>query len=330
MAILGTYVGSFGDGPFPTPPPPPPPPLVTELYMVGATTTGSGSQILELDLNGNEVDRWGIGQPLDIYGVARDSSGNIYVSSFSYASGSIGTIKKYDSSKTLLLTINIGSQYSFGVALDGTNIYGVSDKGTSGTSLRKWNSSGTGLWGATRGGETSYRVTITPGGSNVHICGDRTAFDNTSIMKLNSSGAISWRRDSINSSSDIAVDTSGNVYSVGGSAGSNVKKYNSSGTLQWAATTSYAYAVKVDSSGNVYVGGNSFRKYNSTGGTIWNITSGFNAILSLDLDSNNNIYIAGIHPSNVEVRCFDTNGNLLWTKTNSGGNTIIGNDLIII
>jgi len=99
------------------------------------------------------------------------------------------------------------------------------------------------------------------------------------VVKYNSSGTKQWTkqlgssgRDSANA---IAIDSSGNLYVAGmtfggldwnTSAGANdlfVVKYNSSGTKQWtkqlgSASSDYANGVATDSSGNVYVTGDTY------------------------------------------------------------------------
>ena len=100
------------------------------------------------------------------------------------------------------------------------------------------------------------------------------------VAKLNGSGALQWNTFLGGSSDDygngIAVDTSGNVYVTGYSTatwGSPVRpfsggddafvaKLNGSGALQWntflgGSNVDYGYGIAVDTSGNVYVTGNS-------------------------------------------------------------------------
>ena len=95
------------------------------------------------------------------------------------------------------------------------------------------------------------------------------------VVKYNSSGTKQWTKQLGTSSGDraygVAVDSSGNVYAAGYTAGaldgSNagsydlfVVKYNSSGTRQWTkqlgtSGDDRANGVAVDSSDNIYVTG---------------------------------------------------------------------------
>ena len=96
------------------------------------------------------------------------------------------------------------------------------------------------------------------------------------LVKYYDNGTKQWTKQLGTSSSDtgneVTVDSSGNVYvtgyTQGGLDGTNagnsdlfVVKYNSSGTKQWAkqlgtSSNDYATGVATDSSGNVYVTGN--------------------------------------------------------------------------
>jgi hypothetical protein len=109
-------------------------------------------------------------------------------------------------------------------------------------------------------------------------------------MKVDNDGALQWTQQLGTDGSDVprglAVDSSGNVYVVGGTtrsfpgfttSGSSdlyVMKFNSGGARQWlqqmgTAGGDTATAVAVDSSGNVYVVGNtsgSFPGFTNAGG----------------------------------------------------------------
>ena len=119
-------------------------------------------------------------------------------------------------------------------------------------------------------------------------------------IKYNSAGQQQWVAryngpvNGVDEADAIAVDSSGNVYVTGRSPGAGTAddyatiKYNSSGQEQWVARyngpgnyTDQAYAIAVDSFGNVYVTGTSDSggqgtnydyltiKYNSNGQEQW-------------------------------------------------------------
>jgi uncharacterized delta-60 repeat protein len=147
------------------------------------------------------------------------------------------------------------------------------------------------------------------------------------LVKYNSSGVQQWvaRYNGPGNSEDVAsaitVDLSGNIYLTGWSIGSGsgldfaTLKYNSSGTLLWAARYNgpgndfdEAYAIQVDSAGNVYVTGTSvgasgYReiatiKYNSAGTQQWAARYSPGSSLAsesraLAVDRFGNVYVTG-------------------------------------
>jgi sRNA-binding regulator protein Hfq len=126
-----------------------------------------------------------------------------------------------------------------------------------------------------------------------------------SVMKLDSSGAYQWHTFYGSSAYDyaygISVDSSGNVYVAGFSYATwgsplhahsggyydiFVLKLNSSGAYQWntfygSSAYDYAYGISVDSSGNVYITGDS----DATWGSPLHAYSGGYDIFVLKLDS---------------------------------------------
>ncbi len=185
-----------------------------------------------------------------------------------------------------------------------------------------------------------------------------TVYSDYFLVKYNSSGVAQWARNATtgtgsnrdDSGQDVFVDSSGNIYVAGRfkstqiSFGNDVNltnrgmtsysdffvvKYNSSGTPLWArnpgqgtgTNDDIAKSVIVDSSGNVYIGGNFYSttlglgndvnltnrgandffivKYSSDGNTLWGKNafsgtgSGSDEITSITLDSSGNVYATG-------------------------------------
>ena len=197
-------------------------------------------------------------------GVATDSSGNFYVTGFTYQH------------------------------LDGNTSAGNAD-----LFVVKYNSSGTKQWTKQLGTSKHDRArgVATDSSGNVYVTGDtyggldgntNAGYNDLFVVKYNSSGTKQWTKQMGTSSTDlangIATDSSGNVYVAGGTyggldgntnAGNSdlfVVKYNSSGTKQWtkqlgSSSRDYDYGVATDSSRNVYVSGDTYGRLD--GNTNW-------------------------------------------------------------
>lgn len=266
----------------------------------------------------------------NIGGVAFDASGNIC--SFSEFGGSqyptfqsqlVGgsiSFQRYNTSVTtteaehLLFNSATSNIVGLGKSQNLAFLYNVNSSTGAGSSFYRysWNSSGT---------STAFGGAIDSSG-NVYLAGqeNRTTSgggNSPFIMKVDSSGAsVSWNYkftglSSVSLNSSCAVDSSGNVYTVGGdsSTASNyciISKLNSSGTLQWSkgidTGTSFGRGIAVDSNGNVIAvadGSNYMNifKFDTNGNTIWQrgITTTVYGVNSMDVqvDINGNIYAFG-------------------------------------
>lgn len=153
---------------------------------------------------------------------------------------------------------------------------------------------------------------------------------------------------------DIAVDGQGHVavcgyedpVFIGGDRFWRVAKYDSSGNLLWSKTplrgellwgkTPLGYeanGIAIDTSGNLIVVGEAgviesywvIMKYEPNGNMLWGteyIGSGGNADIVEDVavDTSGDIYAVGSDYTNINrwmVRKYDSNGNFLWSRTNS-------------
>ena len=159
----------------------------------------------------------------------------------------------------------------------------------------------------------------------------------------------------------IAVDSSGNVYIVGqtdsqgaGSYDALLAKYNASGTLQWqrvlgGATEDYAQSIAVDSSGNVYIAGNTqsqgaggqdalIAKYNTSGTLQWQRVLGGasnDMAAGIAVDSSGNVYIAGYTQSQgaggyeTLIAKYNTSGTLQWQRILGDTNADYANGIAV-
>jgi hypothetical protein len=278
--------------------------------------------------------------------MAVDSSGNMYYAGLSnaYPSGTdfSQNIVKYNSSGEIVWQRKIDTSgindIANSVSVDSSGnvyVFGYGNANTYGTYI-KYNSSGVIQWQKRL---TDAFIFVIPFDSaidssgNLYIAGQ--TYNNSTnnydavVVKLDSSGAITWQRRAYSNNADaftgIALDSSGNVYVCGTVAPSisaaptkgTIFKYNSSGTLQWqreftSLNTISAEAVICDSTGAVYVtssyidssGGTRFgslMKYNSSGVLQWQTKTTYLAYpvststntnsMSLALDSSDNIYV---------------------------------------
>ena len=159
--------------------------------------------------------------------------------------------------------------------------------------------------------------------------------------------------NSYDGASTMAVDDAGNVYVTGQSYGSGTGsdyatvKYDANGTQLWAATYNgpgnsfdIAEAIAVDTSGNVYVTGQSYGsgtgydyatvKYDAaTGNQLWaarynGTANGWDYATAIAIDSSDNVYVTGYSAGSgtgndyATVKYDGTTGNQLWVATYNG------------
>ncbi|MHA1987818.1 MAG: Loki-CTERM sorting domain-containing protein [Promethearchaeota archaeon] len=227
--------------------------------------------------------------------------------------------------------------------------------------LVKYNNSGVQIWNTTwggSGGEGGYGVAMDSLG-NIYVVGSigGYVFGDTDmvLVKFNSSGVqiwnTTWGGNIYESGTGVAVDSSDSIYIAGRTnsfgAGDNdmvLVKYNSSGVQIWNKTwgginSDVGKGVAVDSMDNIYLGGGAsiflvgysdmaLIKYDSSGVQLWNKTWGGGSSQEygdgVAIDSLDNIYISGRVPRtgggtyDMGLVKFDSSGVALWNKSWGG------------
>jgi len=325
------------------------------------------------------------------WGVAADSSGNVYITggtkgdlAGTNAGGYDAWIAKYDGQGNQQWVKQLGTSgddKSWGIAADSSgNIYitgettgslGGSNAGGSDAWVAKYDNNGHQQWiqqMGSAGDDKAYGV-ATDGSGNIYIAGGTTGnLSGTNaghydawVAKYDREGKRQWIQQLGSSQEDqswgIAASDSGNVYITGRTTGTLAGKaegfdawvamYDSDGNQQWIKQLSssgddYSYGAAVDSGGNVYITGRTtgslagsnaggwdawVAKYDRVGNQQWVKqlgTSGNEFAFAIAVDASSNVYISGctkggLAASNaggwdVWVAKYDSDGNQQWIE----------------
>jgi uncharacterized delta-60 repeat protein len=228
------------------------------VYVTGSSGEGSPnlSDYLTIKYNSNGVQQW-VANYSNLYdyatAMAVDTSGNVYVTGYSYYSG---------------------SYYDFATVK--YNTFGI----------EQWVQRHNGILNSD---DMAYEITVDYSG-NVYVTGEDggVGFTDYATIKYNTNGMQQWVAgyngpgNAVDRAFDIVVDQTGNVFVTGESEGAASAvtdfatiMYNALGVQQWAARYNspdnkfdHAKALGIDSAGNVYVTG---RSHDINGGVFTTI-----------------------------------------------------------
>jgi plastocyanin len=305
--------------------------------------------------------------------IAVDDFGHVYLTGWSYGSGTYSdyaTIKYYSNGDTAWVRRYNGSwndwDEAVAIALDDSGcvyVTGLSWGGSANYLTIKYYSNGDTAWVRGYNWYQDYAHAMSVDGSGcVYVTGEALLqspldFYWLVTVKYHPNGETAWARmyvKCIYGETAVAVDDLGKVYVTGGGGGPWTDcdyitiKYYANGDIAWVKWydgleegNDYASCIAVDSSGNIYVSGQSWRgeteydyatiKYYPNGDTAWvrryngpeNHWDWANAIA---VDGSGNVYVTGRSEGSATLSYYatikyDSSGNELWVeKYNGPGN----------
>ena len=303
-------------------------------------------------------------------------------------------LSRYDTSGNWQWTVENGSSSAPGsiivktmttdasgnvIVTGSTNVgfHGQTKTGSQNYFLTKYNSNGSRQWtilnGVVGGIATTTGIT-TDSSNNIYIVGTiqgkgidsqtKIGMQDYFVSKFNSSGVRQWTfengvANSLVYINGVAVDSIGNVYTVGSNWGAAIDgqtlkgtqdliltKFNSSGTRIWtieAGTTGFSFtpgtSIIIDSSDNIFVSGEAnvgfdgqtlkgtkdyyISKYTTAGAKLWTIQNGSTGATvgkpQLGLDSSGNIYLSGYVTGSLNGQSQKGSYDYFIAKHNSSG-----------
>jgi hypothetical protein len=250
-----------------------------DVYVTGQLRT-SASAMTAFNWDGTAFPRTLTNTSGDDAFIVKYSGGGLvrWVAKVASAGTDIGSGITVGSDESVYITGRCGT----GVVLHNADGTTLATSGLSGGFVAKYNANGFGQWMASiSGGDIGSCNTDSLG--NLYVAGESSSSPVT-IYNSNATTALT-------------------LPNVGGSM-SIVIKYNSSGTVQWAARQSSVgldsgYAMTVDSDGNVYVGG----RYQNNAITIFNAGTSGSEFATLANSGSDDVFLAKYNSSGAVQWC---------------------------
>lgn len=268
--------------------------------------TESGTPTTKMfDLDGNLI--WATNWGNRVYSVSGNGQAKYVTGGFAVPSSPLGdSIATYNQNGVLQITF--GQAETIGQALsvdyEGSYIY----TGSNDSAVRKWNDLGVEQW------QSSCRDIVNgikADGSGYVYTADEAGY----FTKWSPTGSLVFE---VNIGGFLrSVDLDSSYIYVGGSTGAS--KLSSTGSVLWSVGTNI-FSIKVDSSGNLYTGdfNGDLKKYNSSGTLQW--TQNHGAIIrGVGIDKDDNVYIVGNEISSISFRKYNSSGTLLWSRGHNQG-----------
>ena len=331
------------------------------LYAGGDFTTAGG-------IAANYIAKWngsstspswsalGTGMDSVVYALAVDSSGNLYAGGDFTTAGGIAAnyIAKWNGSSTSPSWSALGTGMDsrvYALAVDSSgNLYAGGDFTTAGgvaaNYIAKWNGSSTSpSWSALGTSLNSGASALAVDSSgNLYAGGDFTTAGGTAanynIAKWDGTAWSGLGTSTNGYVNDLAVDSSGNLYAggyfstAGGMATNYIAKWDGSSTSpSWSALgtgmNAAVYALAVDSSGNLYAGGdfttagdttaNYFAKWDHTTSSWSAFATGLNgSVSSLAFDPSGNLYVHVYTPGGIGTNFIAKWNGTSWSPLGTG------------
>ncbi|NBQ52159.1 MAG: hypothetical protein EBU49_01060, partial [Proteobacteria bacterium] len=319
------------------------------LYAGGDFTTAGG-------ITANHIAKWdgnawsALGTSVDsfVYALAVDSSGNLYAGGDFTTAGGIAAnyIAKWNGTAWSAVGTSMDSRvYSLAVDSSG-NLYAGGDFTTAGgiaaNYIAKWNGTAWSALGTSLNSGASALAVDSSG--NLYAGGDFTVAGGTAanynIAKWDGTAWSGLGTGTNGYVNDLAVDSSGNLYAggyfstAGGITANYIAKWDGSSTSpSWSALgtgmNAYVYALAVDSSGNLYAGGdfttagditaNYFAKWDHTTSSWSAFATGINgSVAALAFDPSGNLYAYVYTAGGIATNYVAKWGGTLWSAIGTG------------